>query len=168
MQWAKASTVECHWPRTSLSTWKRFETFFQELVHISRQVCLWQRDRTTEGMTDMWRNVIYLSYTLGCEYRVMRNRYSRLLFTSEDRICANLRVQEQSTNMTSQCYYISFAWRHRTTVVTSQCPVRKDRPWRHLRYERSMKSLANRLTRDPKIVIHGNSCIILYIFCPAL
>ena len=25
------------------------------------------------------------------------------------------------------------------------------------------KSLANRLTREPKIVIHGNSCIILYI-----
>ena len=29
----------------------------------------------------------------------------------------------------------------------------------------SWKSLANRLTRDPKIVIHGNSCIILYILC---
>ena len=42
-----------------------------------------------------------LSYTLGREYRVMRNRYSRLLFTSEDRLCANLRAQEQSTNMTS-------------------------------------------------------------------
>ena len=27
----------------------------------------------------------------------------------------------------------------------------------------SWKPLANRLTRDPKIVIHGNSCIILYI-----
>ena len=27
----------------------------------------------------------------------------------------------------------------------------------------SWKLLANRLTRDPKIVIHGNSCIILYI-----
>ena len=36
---------------------------------------------------------------LGREYRVMRNRYSRLLFTSEDHLCANLRVQEQSTNM---------------------------------------------------------------------
>ena len=41
------------------------------------------------------------SYTLSREYRVVRNRYSRLLFTSEDRLCANLRVQEQSTNMTS-------------------------------------------------------------------
>ena len=28
----------------------------------------------------------------------------------------------------------------------------------------SWKLFANRLTRDPKIVIHGNSCIILYIF----
>ena len=27
----------------------------------------------------------------------------------------------------------------------------------------SWKLLANRLTRDPKIVVHGNSCIILYI-----
>ena len=44
--------------------------------------------------------LIYISHTLGREYRVMRNRYSRLLFTSEDRLCANLRVQEQSTNMT--------------------------------------------------------------------
>ena len=51
----------------------------------------------------MQTTIILISYTLGREYRVMRNRYSRLLFTSEDRLCANLRVQEQSTNMTSQC-----------------------------------------------------------------
>ena len=49
-----------------------------------------------------------ISYTLSREYRVVRNRYSRLLFTSEDRLCANLRVQEQSTNMTSQCQYPAF------------------------------------------------------------
>ena len=47
--------------------------------------------------------IIWTSYTLGHEYRVIKNRYSWLLFTSEDRLCANLRVQEQSTNMTSQC-----------------------------------------------------------------
>ena len=46
---------------------------------------------------------ILISYMLGREYRVMRNWYSRLLFTSEDRLCANLCLQEQSTNMTSQC-----------------------------------------------------------------
>ena len=45
----------------------------------------------------------YISYTLSREYQVVRNRYSRILFTSEDRLCANLHVQEQSTNMTSQC-----------------------------------------------------------------
>ena len=28
----------------------------------------------------------------------------------------------------------------------------------------SWKLLANRLTRDPKIVIYGNSCIILFIY----
>ena len=43
------------------------------------------------------------SYTLGREYHVMRNLFSCFLFTSEDRLCANLRVQEQSTDMTSQC-----------------------------------------------------------------
>ena len=34
---------------------------------------------------------------------------------------------------------------------------------RHSWLRHSWKSLANRVTRDPKIVIHGNSCIILYI-----
>ena len=34
----------------------------------------------------------------------------------------------------------------------------------HLWLRNSWKLWANRLTRDPKIVIHGNSCIILYIF----
>ena len=38
--------------------------------------------------------------------------------------------------------------------------VTRDAIW--LRH--SWKLLANRLTRDPKIVIHGNSCIILYFF----
>ena len=65
-------------------------------------------------------HVILCSYTLSREYRVVRYRYSRLLFTSEDRLCANLRVQEQSTHMTSQCQCPTFAWRHRQTVVTSQ------------------------------------------------
>ena len=61
---------------------------------------------------------IKYSYTLSREYRVVKNRYSRLLFTSEHRLCANLRVQEQSTNMTSQCQCLAFIWRHRSTVMT--------------------------------------------------
>ena len=68
-----------------------------------------------------WFPVFLLSYTLSREYRVVRDRYSGLLFTSEDRLCAKWRVQEQSTNMTSQCQYSTFAWRHRSTVVTSKC-----------------------------------------------
>ena len=95
------------------------------------------RSYTWMGMHNTLK-ITRISYTLGREYRVMRNRYSRLLFTSEDRLCANLRVQEQSRNMTSQCQYLAFAWRHRSTVVTSQCEVRKGRPWRQLRNERSM------------------------------
>ena len=47
------------------------------------------------------RYIIVLSYMLSREQRVLRNWYSRLLFTSEGRLCANLHVQEQSTNMTS-------------------------------------------------------------------
>ena len=62
----------------------------------------------------------YFTYTLSREYRLVRNRYSRLLFTSEDRLCANLRVHEQSRNMTSQCQYLDIARRHRSTLVTSQ------------------------------------------------
>ena len=37
-------------------------------------------------------------------------------------------AQEQSTNMTSQQRFLALAWRHRSTVVTSQCWVSKDRP----------------------------------------
>ena len=64
--------------------------------------------------------MVQCSYTLSREYRVVRYRYSRLLFTSEDRLFANLRVHEQSTNMTSQWQCPTFAWRHRSTLVTSQ------------------------------------------------
>ena len=67
---------------------------------------------------------MFFSYTLSHEYLLVKKRYSRLLFTSEDRRCANLRVQEQSTNMTSQCLYPTFAWRHWSTVSTSKEEVR--------------------------------------------
>ena len=40
---------------------------------------------------------------------------------SKDQPCNHLRVQEQSTNMTSQYQYPAFAWRSRSGVVTSQC-----------------------------------------------
>ena len=79
-----------------------------------------------------------ISHTLSREYRVAGYWYSRLLFTSEDRLCANLRVQWQSTNMTSQYQFLAFAWRHRSIVVTSQCWVRKCHPWQQWRNELSM------------------------------
>ena len=68
----------------------------------------------------------------------MRYRYSWLLFASEDHLCASLRVQEQSTNMTSQRQYPTYAWRHRSIVVPSQCYVKKDPPWRQWRNQRSI------------------------------
>ena len=44
----------------------------------------------------------YISYALSREYRVVRNRYSRMLFISVDRIRTNL-AQKQSKDMASQC-----------------------------------------------------------------
>ena len=75
---------------------------------------------------------IKTSYKLSHEYRVKRNRYSWLLFTSEDRLCANLHVQEQLTNMTSQCQCFAFAWRHRSFVMTQIiCDDTDHLWWRH-------------------------------------
>ena len=47
-------------------------------------------------------------------------------------------MQEQFRNMTSQCQYLAFTRSHRSIVVTSQCYVIKDRPWRQWRNERLM------------------------------
>ena len=54
-------------------------------------------------------------YTIRPDYRMVGNRCSQVLFTSENRLCTNLLVQKQSTNMTSQYQYSTFAWRHRST-----------------------------------------------------
>ena len=86
-----------------------------ELVQsIEIHPCGWQG-----AVHPIW--LIRCSCTLSREYWMARNRYSQLLFTGEDHLCANLRAQEQMTNMTSQCQYFTFAWRHKYTVVTSQC-----------------------------------------------
>ena len=83
-------------------------------------------------------SIIFVSYMLSHEYKVVRNRYTQLVFTNKDCLCTNLHVQEQSMNMTSQCQYLGSAWRHRSTVVTSQCSVRKDRPWQQWLNGRSL------------------------------
>ena len=58
------------------------------------------------------------------EYVVVEYRYSRLLFTSVDQLCANLRVQEQPTNMMSQypvtCACVTSQTNLCYFVVTSQ------------------------------------------------
>ena len=53
----------------------------------------WRKLHRNSCYSFEWRS--WVSYTLSREYRVARCRYSRLLFTSEDRFCANLRVQWQ-------------------------------------------------------------------------
>ena len=75
------------------------------IYHSQLILQLWHPQR----LLDTVRSCIDSSYMLSREYRVVRNRYSRWLFTSEDRLCANLRAQEQSTNMMSQCQYLTFA-----------------------------------------------------------
>ena len=85
--------VEIGWlDRLSISYERRNKTVIANLTH-------WGRAKIATISQTTFSNTF--SYTLSREYRVVRNRYSRLLFTSEDRLCANLRVQEQSTNMTS-------------------------------------------------------------------
>ena len=61
-----------------------------------------------------------LCYTLSCEYRVVRNRYSRLLFTREDRHPANLRLKEQLTNIPSKfnCVYVTILSRKIPSLAT--------------------------------------------------
>ena len=83
----------------------------------------------TENVSIWWRHHGHSTYRWlsgrlqfqSREYWIMRNRYWRLLFTCEDRLCTNLHVQEQLINMTSQCQYITLTCCHRSAVVTSQC-----------------------------------------------
>ena len=70
-------------------------------------------------MFTMINPIITNFYTIGREYRVMRKRYSRLLFTSEDRFYVNLRVQEQSTKR-----------RHNASISRSR-DVTDQLWWRH-------------------------------------
>ena len=59
-----------------------------------------------------------VSYTLSREYRVARSRYSRLLFTSEDRLCAcknNRRIwRHNAGNPRSRDVTDQLLWRHNT------------------------------------------------------
>ena len=124
-----------------------------------------------------------ISHTLNCEHRVARNRHSWLLFTSDDRLYANLCVQEQSTNMTSQCQYPhsrditdQLWWRHNAMRVRNK--IIHSLQWItifgshvmrfandcHEWLRHSWKLLENRLTRDPKIVIHCSHGLLLYIY----
>ena len=80
--------------------------------------------------------LINISFTLSREYRLVKNRYSLLLFTRTWRFPLCQFVQEQSTNMTLWCQYLPFVWRHRSTVVTSQFSARKDRPYPQWQIER--------------------------------
>ena len=96
-----------------------------KLIHVSKGAA---EDNFTENAQDnnnwdMLQNyslkMTIISYTLNCEYRVVRNWYSRLLFTSEDRLCANLRVQDNRR-----------IWHHNASNPRS-CDITDQLQWRH-------------------------------------
>ena len=69
-----------------------------------------------------------LHKTLLGENSTARNRYSRMIFTTEYQFCTDLRMQEKSTSITSRCMCLKSAWRQKLTsyyVVTSQHWVKK-------------------------------------------
>ena len=72
------------------------------------------------GYDSSWNSTLIgtrISYTLSREYWVVRSWYSRMLFTGEDRLWPNLRVQQQSTNMTSQFQNIAVMWHPEKIVL---------------------------------------------------
>ena len=72
--------------------------------------------------------IIYCSYMLSREYRVVKNRYSRLLFTSKDRLCANLRKKNwrirrhnastsRSRDVTDHLRWRNERWRNERSMI---------------------------------------------------
>ena len=51
------------------------------------------------------------AHLLGGEYLVVEDWYSWVIFTSENKPCANLGMQKQSVQMTSHCPCLMFTWR---------------------------------------------------------
>ena len=93
----------------------------------------------------------HVSYTLNRECQVVGNQYSRLLFTSEDQVCANLRVQEQSTCTSRSHDVVDQLW------------------WRHnVKLEKVVLGdngeVSKRWLFWADFVIHGNPFLILYMF----
>ena len=79
----------------------------------------------------------------GNRNRLAGNRYSRLLFSNEDLLYANLRMQKQLGNIRSQCQFLAFAWRHRLSCGDAKVPSENtDRPWRKWRNKQSMDILS--------------------------
>ena len=114
----------------------------------------------------------HFSYTLSREYQVVRNRYSRLLFTSEDHLCANLRLQrtvdEYDVTM-AVAIWINFnssidiknnAW---VDVNNDSGVIREVICHKPPLVTSSYEKIIGKSLVTQKIVIHGNSCIILYI-----
>ena len=83
-----------------------------ELIHkINRQlkVTIFQIFTVNEFK----QGIKLLSYTLSRENQVVRNRYSRLLLTSEDRLCAYSRMQRTIDEYDVTMPVAAFAWCHR-------------------------------------------------------
>ena len=58
-----------------------------------------------------------LDKTLLGENSIARNRYSRMIFTTEYQFCTDLRMQEKSTSRTSRCMCLKSAWRPKIDLL---------------------------------------------------
>ena len=82
---------------------RSFDVFFDLHLNkrLSKQSWGWLFETSS---SPLWRHCNDCTAIMICGdlNRIMRNRYSRGLFTNEDRLCSIFHVQKQSTNMTSQ------------------------------------------------------------------
>ena len=105
-----------HFVRNDEYTWSMNQWSF--LLVTSQNMAFLKIDSNTPKAFHVIRLLLYISSYVYSTQRIAD--WCQLpLFTSEEQLCANLRVQEQSTNIMSQCHYLAFTWGHRSTVVPS-------------------------------------------------
>ena len=94
--------------------WSKFWQFYSKWIAVSLI------ERRIDFLYFEFMLIMFIDiHALNREYRVVGNRYSRLLFTTEDQHCANLRVQDNRQ-----------IWRQNGTTSRS-CDVTDHLWWRH-------------------------------------
>ena len=97
------SSIHTSWKRISAAKLRYSYTKIKVCDSCIMEYCLFLK---------LYLKILMFSYPLSHEYWMAGNRYSWLLFTSEDHICTNLCMQKQLMNMTSECQHQAFTWCH--------------------------------------------------------